>query len=101
MHKLQLLKQMIENNNDVDSLIKECIEEFSESKQNKRGLITLILRNYINKDKIDEVKNILYNNNDLMRRDYLACLEYFLKKNKDYYYFDIEYIYNNIGNYSL
>jgi hypothetical protein len=96
MHKLQILKQMIERNSDCNELLKECISEFSESKQNKRGLMTLILRNYINKDKIDEVKNILYNNNDLMRRDYLACLEFFLKKNKDYYYFDIEYIYNNI-----
>ena len=97
MHKLQLLKQMIDTKDpNIELLITDCIEEFSDSKQNKRGLTTLILRHYINQDKLEEIKTILYNNNELMRRDYLSCLDYFLKKNKDYYYFDIEYIYNNI-----
>jgi len=99
MHKLQLLKQMIDNKDNSDifkELLNECINEFSDSKQNKRGLITLIIRYYININDIENIKNILYNN-DLMRRDYLSCLDYFLKINQsDYYYSDIEYIYNNI-----
>ena len=98
MHKLQLLKQNIDNKEQCEQLIKECIDEFSDSKQNQRGLITLIIRYYINNNKTDEIKEILYNNKNLMRRDYLSSLDYFLKKNhSDYnYYNDIEYIYNNI-----
>ncbi len=104
MHKLQLLKQKIDNLELCDDFIKECIDEFSDSKQNQRGLITLIIRHYINNNKTDEIKEILYNKNNLMRRDYLSCLDYFLKKNQNdnqndnhnNYYEDIEYIYNNI-----
>lgn len=95
MHKLQILKTMIDNKEDCDDLIKECIEEFKDSKQNSRGLYTLIIRNYINKNDTDNIKQILYNNN-LMRRDYLSSLDYFLKLDKNLYYQDIEYIYNNI-----
>jgi hypothetical protein len=99
MHKLQLLKQMIEDKDYSDifkELLNECINEFSDSKQNKRGLITLIIRYYININDLENIKTILYNNH-LMRRDYLSCLDYFLKINQsDYYYSDIEYIYNNI-----
>ena len=81
MHKLQLLKQNIDNKEQCEELIKECIDEFSDSKQNQRGLITLIIRYYINNDKTDKIKEILYNNKNLMRRDYLSSLDYFLKKN--------------------
>jgi hypothetical protein len=98
MHKLQLLKQNIDNKEHCEQLIKECIDEFSDSKQNQRGLITLIIRYYINNNKTDDIKEILYNNKNLMRRDYLSSLDYFLKKNDNHsdYYEDIEYIYNNI-----
>lgn len=97
MHKLQILKKMIDEKSDCLELLNECIKEFSDSKQNKRGLTTLTIRYYINNIKTDEIKDILYNNNDLMRRDYLSCLDYFLKLNLDSdYYNDIEYIYNNI-----
>lgn len=96
MHKLQLLKQNIDNKEQCEELIKECIDEFSDSKQNQRGLITLIIRHYINNNKTDEIKEILYNNKNLMRRDYLSSLDYFLKNNHSDYYEDIEYIYNNI-----
>ncbi len=106
MHKLQLLKQMIDNNSDnCLELLNECSQEFSNCKQNKRGLITLTIRYYINNNKIDEIKEILYNN-DLMRRDYLSLLDYYYSQNEcknthdnhdnHYYYSDIEYIYNNI-----
>jgi hypothetical protein len=99
MHKLQILKMMIDNNDNCDDFIKECLEEFKDSKQNIRGLYTLIIRNYINNKSTintDKIKQILYNNTTLMRRDYLTCLDYFLKLDTEYYYNDIEYIYNNI-----
>lgn len=99
MHKLQILKQMIDNKDNSEAfkvLLNECISEFSNSKQNQRGLTTLIIRYYINNNETDEIKKILYNNN-LMRRDYLSCLDYFLKiNNNNDYYSDIDYIYNNI-----
>ncbi len=96
MHKLQQLKIMVDNKEDCEQFIKECIEEFKDSKQNIRGLYTLIIRNYINKKDTEHIKEILYNNNNLMRRDYLSSLDYFLKLDPHYYYQDIEYIYNNI-----
>ncbi len=96
MHKLQQLKTMIDNKEECDDYIKECIEEFKDSKQNIRGLYTLIIRNYINKKDTINIKQILYNNNNLMRRDYLSSLDYFLKLDPNLYYQDIEYIYNNI-----
>ncbi len=87
---------MIDNRENCDEFIKECLEEFKDSKQNSRGLYTLIIRNYINKNETENIKEILYNNKNLMRRDYLTCLDYFLKLDQNYYYNDIEYIYNNI-----
>ncbi len=96
MHKLQQLKIMVDNKEDCDDFIKECLEEFKDSKQNIRGLYTLIIRNYINKKYTNNIKEILYNNKNLMRRDYLTSLDYFLKLDPQYYYNDIEYIYNNI-----
>lgn len=100
MHKLQILKQMVDNKENCDELIKECLEEFKESKQNIRGLYTLIIRNYINNKSTicntEQIKKILYTKTTLMRRDYLTCLDYFLKLDNEYYYNDIEYIYNNI-----
>ena len=96
MHKLQQLKIMVDNNENCDEFIKECLDEFKDSKQNIRGLYTLIIRNSINNNNIDYIKEILYNNQNLMRRDYLSCLDYFLKLDTEYYYNDIEYIYNNI-----
>jgi hypothetical protein len=96
MHKLQQLKMMVDNKQECDEFIKECLEEFKDSKQNIRGLYTLIIRNYINKKDTINLKNILYNNKNLMRRDYLSSLDYFLKLDTKLYYQDIEYIYNNI-----
>ena len=96
MHKLQILKIMVDNKDECDEYIKECIEEFKDSKQNIRGLYTLIIRNYINKNDTINIKEILYTNKNLMRRDYLSCLDYFLKLDTKIYYQDIEYIYNNI-----
>jgi hypothetical protein len=96
MHKLQKLKIMVDNKDDCDEFIKECIEEFKESQQNIRGLYTLIIRNYINKKYTNNIKEILYNNKNLMRRDYLSSLDYFLKLDHQNYYNEIEYIYNNI-----
>ena len=100
MHKLQQLKIIVDNKEDCEDFIKLCLEEFKDSKQNIRGLYTLIIRNYINNKHIvnntENIKEILYNNKNLMRRDYLSCLDYFLKLDTEYYYNDIEYIYNNI-----
>jgi hypothetical protein len=96
MHKLQQLKLMVDNKEDCEKFINECIAEFKDSKQNNRGLYTLIIRNYINKKDTENIKQILYNNNNLMRRDYLSSLDYFLKLDHKNYYQDIEYIYNNI-----
>ena len=96
MHKLQQLKIMIDTKDDCDDFIKECISEFKDSKQNSRGLYTLIIRNSINKKDTETIKEILYNNKTLMRRDYLTTLDYFIKLDTKIYYCDIEYIYNNI-----
>ena len=96
MHKLQQLKIMVDNKDECDEFIKECINEFKDSKQNSRGLYTLIIRNCINKKDTINIKDILYNNKNLMRRDYLSSLDYFLKLDTKTYYEDIEYIYNNI-----
>ena len=99
MHKLQRLKIMIDNKENCDGFIKECISEFKDSKQNSRGLYTLIIRNSINIKDTELLKDILYNNKNLMRRDYLTTLDYFLKLNtitSGTYYDDIEYIYDNI-----
>lgn len=96
MHKLQRLKIMIDTKEDCDDFIKECIDEFKDSKQNNRGLYTLIIRNSINKKNTENIKEILYNNKTLMRRDYLTTLDYFLKLDPKEYYNDIEYIYSNI-----
>ena len=96
MHKLQQLKIMVDNKEQCDEFIKECINEFKDSKQNYRGLYNLIIRHSINKKYTETIKEILYNNKNLMRRDYLSCLDYFLKLDTKTYYEDIEYIYNNI-----
>ena len=96
MHKLLQLKIMVDNNENCYEFIKECLDEFKDSKQNIRGLYTLIIRNSINNNNTEYIKKILYNNQNLMRRDYLSCLDYFLKLDTQYYYNDIEYIYNNI-----
>jgi hypothetical protein len=96
MHKLLQLKQMVDNKENCDELIKECLDEFKDSKQNIRGLYTLIIRNSINNNNTEYIKEILYNNKNLMRRDYLTCLDYFLKLDTQFYYKDIDYIYDNI-----
>ena len=96
MHKLQRLKIMVDTKEDCDEFIKECISEFKDSKQNSRGLYTLIIRNSINKKATELLKDILYNNKTLMRRDYLTMLDYFLKLDPTTNYDNIEYIYSNI-----
>ena len=78
---------------NCDELIKQCVEEFSNSKQNIRGLTTLLLRYYIIKKDTNTIKRILYEK-ELMRRDYLTCLEYFLYNDNSYE--EIEYIYSMI-----
>ncbi len=100
MNNIHQFKLCLDSENiyteDFKELMKKCIEEYSSSKQNMRGLITLLLRYYIKIQDIYMIKDILHNNNrevNLMRRDYLAALDYFLKLND---YNEIEYIYNNI-----
>jgi hypothetical protein len=89
------LKNMIDTNMDPDIIkqhISKCIEKFSDSKQNQRGLITLIIRYYINMDNMEKVLEYLYMDG-LMKRDYLTILEYFCRKN---HYDTIAYIYSKI-----
>jgi hypothetical protein len=94
MHALYILKQKIDNGEECKELLNNCIEQFKSSKQNIRGLNTLELRYNINIDNTEEIKQILLHR-ELMRRDYLSCLDYFLKKEgTDISVF--EYIYSNI-----
>ena len=95
MHSLYLLKQALDKGEECSELVESCIKEHTGSKQNERGLITLLLRYYIINKNTEKITDMLYNNILLMRRDYLTCLEYFLE-----YFLDnisiIEYIYNMI-----
>jgi hypothetical protein len=89
------LKEMIDTNMDPDIMeqhISKCIMMFSDSKQNQRGLITLLIRYYINMDNMEKVLEYLYIDG-LMKRDYLTILEYFFEKNQ---YDTIVYIYSKI-----
>jgi len=89
------LKEMIDSHIDPDIMeqhITKCIEMFWGSKQNQRGLITLLIRYYINMDNMEKVLEYLYME-DLMKRDYLTILEYFYQKNN---YDIIAYIYSKI-----
>ena len=101
MNNIHKFKLLLDSNNiytdDFNEFMKKCIEEYSSSKQNMRGLVTLLLRYYIKINDTQMIKDILYNDMNLMRRDYLASLDYFLKLNDYKSTFDcIEYIYNNI-----
>ena len=95
MHSLYLLKQALDKGEECNELVEACIKEHTGSKQNERGLITLLLRYYIINKNTEKITDMLYNNILLMRRDYLTCLEYFLE-----YFLDnisiIEYIYSMI-----
>ncbi len=79
MNSIHQLKLNIDNNLDCEDLIKECIIKYSDSPQNKRGLITLIIRYNILKDNFEELKELLYKDN-LMQRDYLTFIDYFESK---------------------
>ncbi len=80
MNAIHQLKLNIDNNLDCDDLIKECIIKYSNSEQNKRGLMTLIIRYNILRNNFDELRELLYKD-DLMQRDYLTFIDYFLKNN--------------------
>jgi hypothetical protein len=80
---------------DCDELITKCIEQFSNSKQNMRGLVTLLIRYYIAKNNIDEINKLLYNDN-LMKRDYLTMLDYYLTFDNNYDS-NIKYIYKSLN----
>jgi hypothetical protein len=104
MNNIHKFKLSLDSDNiytdEFKELMKQCIEQYSSSKQNMRGLVTLLLRYYIKMNDINMIKDIIHNNNndiELMRRDFLAALDYFLKLN-DYNSTlgEIEYIYNNI-----
>jgi hypothetical protein len=96
MNCLHQLKLNLDNNNmDCDELISKCIEQFSNSKQNMRGLVTLLIRYYIAKNNIDEINKILYNDN-LMKRDYLTMLDYYLTFDNNYDS-NIKYIYKSLN----
>lgn len=92
MNAIHQLKLNIDNNIDCEDLIKECIIKYSDSKQNKRGLITLIIRYNILRDNFEELKELLYKD-DLMQRDYLTFIDYFLSKD---YSIGVQYAYSKI-----
>ena len=95
MHSLFKLKQALDKGEECSELIESCIKEHTGSKQNERGLTTLLLRYYIIHKKTDKITDMLYNNKLLMKRDYLTCLEYFLETSKESYDI-IQYIYSMI-----
>jgi len=72
------LKEMIDMHVDqsiIEEHIAKCVELYGSSKQNKRGITTLLIRYYIDMDMMDKVTEYLYMD-DLMKRDYLAILDY-------------------------
>ncbi len=99
MNNIHQFKLFLDSDNiytdNFKELMRKCIEEYSSSKQNMRGLVTLLLRYYIKVNNTQMIKDILHNPREvnLMRRDYLASLDYFLKLND---YNEINYIYSNI-----
>lgn len=98
MNCLHQLKLNLDNNIiDCDELISKCIEQYSSSKQNMRGLTTLLIRYYIAKHEIDEINKLLYNPY-LMKRDYLTILDYYNNINiNNNYDNNIKYIYLNLN----
>ncbi len=92
MNAIHQLKLNIDNNVDCEDLIKECIIKYSDSKQNRRGLMTLIIRYNILRDNFEELKELLYKD-DLMQRDYLTFIDYFLSKD---YSIGTQYAYSKI-----
>jgi hypothetical protein len=95
MNAIHQLKLNIDNRLDCEDLIKECIIKYSDSKQNKRGLMTLIIRYNILRDNVKELKELLYKD-DLMQRDYLTFIDYFGSKVDKDYSFYTQYAYIKI-----
>jgi hypothetical protein len=95
MNAIHQLKLNIDNNVDCEDLIKECIIKYSDSQQNKRGLMTLIIRYNILKDNFEELKELLYKD-DLMQRDYLTFIDYFLSKDDSNNSLYVQYAYSKI-----
>ena len=93
-HEMQLLKFAVENNTATDEFIQAYIDKYESSKQNVRGLVSLVLRYYINTNNDIKIKQILYSV-DIMKRDYITCLEYFTASG--IFTQEIEYIYDNIN----
>jgi hypothetical protein len=91
MNSIHQLKLNIDNNLDCEDLINECIIKYNDSKQNKRGLMTLIIRYNILRNNTIELVKLLYAE-DLMQRDYMAFIEYFVHKNNEY----TQYAYSKI-----
>jgi len=91
MNSIHQLKLNIDNNLDCEDLINECIIKYNDSKQNKRGLMTLIIRYNILRNNTIELVKLLYAE-DLMQRDYMAFIEYFVDKNNEY----TQYAYSKI-----
>ncbi len=99
IHKFKLmLDNMTDTNIDCSDIIKECFM-MKNLKQNIRGINTLLIRYYIIKNDIDNIKNILYGEHvlPLMKRDYITILEYFLNDKINNHDEDIKYIYSNIN----
>jgi hypothetical protein len=94
MNTLHALKLCLDNDIPCDDLVEKSIIEFSDIKQHNRGLTTLLLRYYINKQNTDMILHILYNNLNLMNRDYMTCMEYFKNINDEN---TVQYIYRKIN----
>ncbi len=95
------LKEMIDtrvNQSIIEEHIAKCVELYGSSKQNKRGITTLLIRYYIDMDMMEKVMEYLYMD-DLMKRDYLAILDYIYARNYNDAHSNIDiiaYIYSRI-----
>lgn len=103
IHKFKmLLDNMTDSSIDCSDIIKECFE-MKNLKQNIRGINTLLIRYYIIKNDIENIKDILYKEHmlPLMKRDYITILEYFkspiFSDTISNYEDDIKYLYSNIN----
>lgn len=88
---------MIDTNIDhktIQDTIDNCIALYGKSKQNKRGLVTLIIRYYINVNNINKILEYLYMDG-LMKRDYMTILNYIINCYGTHYDV-IRYIYSKI-----
>lgn len=92
-HPMLTFKLAVENKTATQEMVQYFIDTYMTNAHNHRGVISLALRYYIDNDIMDKVIEILYLD-DIMKRDYMSCINYL--KDKEDTYHHIEYCYTHI-----